>query len=63
MSLFLFFILFKNVFSLLIEREREAWVDSDVMEKDCEIKERENKRKIMRMIRERERERESERKK
>ena len=38
MSLFLFFILFKNVFSLLIEREREAWVDSDVMEKDCEIK-------------------------
>ena len=57
MSLFLFFILFKNVFSLLIEREREAWVDSDVMEKDCEIKERENKRKIMRMIRERESER------
>ena len=60
----------------MIEREREAWVDSDVMEKDCEIKERENKRKIMRMIieresvltkrervRERERERESERKK
>ena len=29
-----------NVLSLLIEREREreAWVDSDVMEKDCEIK-------------------------